>query len=76
MTNEELLQAIKERSAEFSNEQLLQLAELADLAYKRNFCQLYTQEDFIEEFVDTFLQSLKNLPPEVEQALKEKILNL
>ena len=76
MTDEEYLQVLKGKSSEFSDEQLLELATIADAAYKRNFCQLYEPQDFAEEFIDNFVTNLEKLPPEISQVLKDKILQL
>lgn len=67
---------LKAAAAQFSDQELLDAATLANEAYKRNFCQLYTEEDFLEEFVDSLVMTLNHLPADLSQAIKEKILSL
>lgn len=76
MTQQDLIQTIKDRIKEFTNDQILDAATIVDEAFKRNFQQFYEKEDHAEEFIDTFVESINNLPPELAQVLKDKINQL
>lgn len=74
--NGAFIDELKAAAAQFSDQELLDAATLANEAYKRNFCQFYTDEDFLEEFVDNLVTTLNQLPADLSQAIKEKILSL
>lgn len=76
MDNVAFIDLLKSQANQLSDQELLDTAALINEAYRRNYCQFYTEEDLLEEFIDNLVANLKLLPSELSHALKEKILNL